>query len=69
MSAVPKELIKTVDGYSFNRFFFKIFILHWWYYYVFLFYVFLGELLAKTLTATEAKNCSDYDKNRKYIWI
>ena len=46
MSAVPKELDETayVDGYSFGRFFFKIFIP-----------TIAAGILAKTLTATVAK--------------
>ena len=62
MSAVPKELDETayVDGYSFNRFFFKIFIptiaagIGITMFFCFMF-SWVELLLAKTLTATEAK--------------
>ena len=62
MSAVPKELDETayVDGYSFNRFFFKIFIptiaagIGITMFFCFMF-SWVELLLAKTLTATVAK--------------
>ena len=62
MSAVPKELDETayVDGYSFGRFFFKIFVptiaagIGITMFFCFMF-SWVELLLAKTLTATEAK--------------